>query len=123
VSAYSAVEYLRIRDGWNFDGLPKDHVFLMVQAMEAWFLADRQALATYYGSGFRLNALPGDELHVEIIAKTDLESSLKNATKNTQKGEYHKTRHAFALLELIRPEQVEQSSKHAGDLHTFLRAL
>jgi hypothetical protein len=40
--------YLSARDGWDFTVLRDNHVFLMVQAMEAWFLADRRALADYY---------------------------------------------------------------------------
>ena len=30
-----------------------DRVFWMVELMEAWFLADRDALASYYGAEFR----------------------------------------------------------------------
>ncbi len=91
----------------------------MVQAMEAWFLADRAALERFYGTGFRRNSLPGSE--VEAIRKEDLEPSLKRASKETSKGEYHKTRHGFALLALIDPSKIENSSPNAAALHQFLR--
>jgi hypothetical protein len=94
----------------------------MVQAMEAWFLADRDTLAAYYGQGFRLNALPGDERHIEAISKDDLVPSLEQATSDTKtKGQYHKTRHGFALLALIDPAKVEAGSQYAAVFHRFLR--
>jgi hypothetical protein len=95
----------------------------MVQAMEAWFFADRVSLAAYYGQGFRLNALPGDEHHIEAIPKDDLVPSLESASRDTKtKGQYHKTRHGFALLARIDPAKVEAGSPHAEALHRFLRA-
>jgi hypothetical protein len=116
--------YLHERDRWDFSRLPKDRVFLMVQAMEAWFMADRNALAEYYGEGFKLRALPFDELHIESIPKNDLEPALVNATRATKtKGEYHKTRHAFALLVAIDPTKVERGSPHAEAFNNFLRTL
>jgi hypothetical protein len=115
--------HLSEHDRWSFQGLPSQHVFLMVQAMEAWFLADRAALAAYYEDGFRPNALRGDERHVEAIAKADLESSLANSSRDTQtKGTYHKTRHAFDLLARIDPNKVESGSAHAAVFHAFLRS-
>lgn len=96
----------------------------MVQAMEAWFLADRDALAAYYGQGFRLSALPFDEKHIEAIPKDDLVPSLENCSRTTRtKGEYHKTRHGFALLAKIDPAKVETGSPHAKAFHKFLRVM
>ncbi len=45
----------------------------MVQAMEAWFLADREALANFYDGGFLANSLPGSPTNVEAVLKDDLE--------------------------------------------------
>jgi len=59
VSANTPAEHLRVCDGWDFTGLLNHKVFLMVQAMEAWFLADRDALATFYDGGFLAKRLPG----------------------------------------------------------------
>jgi len=90
--------------------------------MEAWFLADRDALAAYYGQGFRRNALPGDERHIEAISKDDLVPALEQATQATKtKGQYHKTRHGFALLAKIDPIKVEDGSQYAAAFHSFLR--
>jgi Domain of unknown function (DUF4276) len=114
--------HLSVQDRWNFASLPRDRVFLMVQAMEAWFLADRSALVAYYGQGFRPTALPGDELNVEAIRKDDLVPSLVNASRGTAKGQYHKTRHGFALLARIAPSKVEAGSPHAAAFHRFLRS-
>ena len=120
----SPATYLHDRDGWDFPFLQNHRVFLMVQAMEAWLLADRSALSTYYGTGFRPNALPGDELHIEAIPKNDLEPSLLRATDGTKtKGRYHKTRHAFDLLAEIDFRKVEAGSPHAAAFHIFLRPL
>jgi hypothetical protein len=75
----SPAVYLQARDGWQFAPLRNNQLFLMVQAMEAWFLADRMTLTAFYGRDFRTNALRGDERNIETIPKDDLESSLINA--------------------------------------------
>ena len=93
----------------------------MVQVMEAWFLADRQALADYYGQGFLAGSLPGQP-KIELISKPDVFSALQHASKNTKtKGEYHKTRHGFDLLELIDPNRVRAASVHAERLLMVLQ--
>jgi len=123
VNAVSPSEHLHARNGWNFPPLGSHKVFLMVQAMEAWFLADREALATFYDGGFLANSLPNNP-NIEAIAKDDLEPAMKRATKQTKtKGEYHKVRHGFPLLALVDPVKVERASAHASVFHEFLRAL
>ena len=121
VTDQSPVLHLTSRDKWEFPQLGNHRVFLMVQAMEAWFLADRATLAAFYGTGFRRNSLPGSEENIETIRKDDLEPSLKRASKDTTKGEYHKTKHGFALLALIDPARVENATPNAAALHQFLR--
>ena len=92
--------------------------------MEAWFLADREALAEFYDDGFLAKSLPGSPTNIEAVLKEDLESRLKQASRQTKtKGEYHKTRHGFALLALIDPKKVEDASPHAASFHKFLRGL
>jgi hypothetical protein len=96
----------------------------MVQAMEAWFLADRQVLAAFYDGGFLANSLPGSPRNVEAVLKDDLEHCLKHASVPTRsKGEYHKVKHGFALLGLIDPSEVEKGSPHAKRFNDFLRGL
>jgi hypothetical protein len=111
--------HLRLRDAWDHDNLSDDHCHLMTQAMEAWFIADVEALSNFYGAGFHRNSLPRNP-NVEQIAKTQLEPSLKAATRATQKGEYHKIRHASKLLEVISVEVVRGASRHCDRLFTTL---
>ena len=92
--------------------------------MEAWFLADRNALLEFYDGGFLANSLPGRPTNVEAVPKDDLEPKLKHASGPTKtKGEYHKTRHAFELLARIDPVKVEEASPHAKRFNEFLRGL
>ena len=124
VTSRTSIQHLHEQDGWDFAGLPNCEAFLMVQTMEAWFLADRKALAGFYDGGFLPKALPGSATNVEIIRKADVEPALKKATKGTNtKGEYHKIDHGSALLALIDPTKVGDGSPHAAKFHQFLRSL
>ena len=94
---------------------------LMVQCMEAWFVADRQSLSAYFGKDFNASALPPERDDVEAIAKRDLEPKLKQATKSCSKGSYNKGRHSFELLGCLDPSKVMESSPHARQLIDTLR--
>lgn len=121
ITSRTAAEHLQSRDGWDFDSLRAPEAFLMAQAMEAWFLADREVLSAFYDGGFLANRLPGSATNIEIIPKDDLEPKLKHASRQTQKGEYHKTKHGFAILALLDPAKVGDASPHANDFNKFLR--
>ncbi|MGB0064604.1 MAG: DUF4276 family protein [Terracidiphilus sp.] len=124
VAASTPVQHLHRREGWDFPALNQHRVFLMVQAMESWFLADREALAEFYSDGFLANSLPGSPTNVEAVLKDDLEPKLKHASKPTKtKGEYHKVKHGFALLALIDPIKVGNASPHARLFNEFLSGL
>lgn len=110
----------RVGDGWQRPrGAKDDQLQFMVQVMESWFLADQDALAAYYGQGFRRSSMPRRE-NIEEVSKTDVYRALENATKDTQKREYHKTRHGFELVELINPALVQKASGQARRLHSSL---
>jgi hypothetical protein len=113
-------EHLRLRDGDHWrrpQGIDDSQCQLMVQAMEAWFIADIPALRDFYKSGLRENALPSKvNGRVEQIPKQSLEPALRAATKETRKGPYHKTNHAPELLKRIRPERVRLASEHCERL-------
>src|SRR5260370_19441243 len=111
--------HLRQRSEWDGDGLPDDHCHLMTQTMEAWFIADVETLSTFYGAGFNPNSIPRHS-DVEQVAKAQLEPYLKAATRDTQKGEYHKIRHASRLLEIINVGLVRRASRHCERLFTTL---
>jgi hypothetical protein len=107
----TVISHLRDRDHWVH--LPDGQVHLMVQCMETWFLADKATLAHYYGNGFKQSALPPNPM-IEAITKEDVFEGLDRATAATKKGQYHKTRHAFDILERLDPEAVRQQSPHAA---------
>jgi hypothetical protein len=112
--------YLREGDKWTRPASAgEDQAHLMVRVMEAWFLADQQALSTYYGQGFLRNSLSRQK-NIELIDKEQVFKALSHASKHTQKGEYHKTRHGFDLLERIDPGLVRAASLHAETLFTVL---
>ena len=109
--------HLKKRDKWDKPpGAADENAHLMVQCMEAWFLADKDALTRYFGDGFNRNALPGLS-DIEDISKGDLENGLKNATQRCNpKGKYHKGHHSFAILAELDPEKVTATSPHAKRL-------
>ncbi|NET59902.1 MAG: DUF4276 family protein [Symploca sp. SIO2E6] len=104
-------QYLNSRDGWDSLGTDDQHCHLMVQTMEAWFLADINALRQYYGQKLQESAVPKNP-NIEEIDKVRLESSLEAATRHTSKGQYHKTRHASKLLELLKVDKVRKASRY-----------
>lgn len=101
------------KQGW--DPSHTDSIFWMVQMMEAWFHADKEALESYYGQHFHRNALRANP-NVEEISKPDLMDGLNAATKDTPKHKYHKTRHAPALLERIDPAKVRKAAPNCDKL-------
>ncbi|WP_088242642.1 DUF4276 family protein [Calothrix rhizosoleniae] len=112
-------EHLKIRDNWIPPAIDKSHSHLMVQTMEAWMIADIDALKKFYGQEFKENAIPKTK-DVEKIDKDTLASSLKKATCSTTKGEYQKIKHASKLLEILDTDKVRQASSHCDNLFTTL---
>ena len=114
-------QHLVRRDGWDRPGEVSDeHAHLMVQCMEAGFLADKEGLAAYFGHGFNRNALPGTR-EIEAVDKADVLDGLKNATRRCKKGQYGKGRHSFDILEQTDPTKVFDASLHAKRLIETLR--
>lgn len=60
---------------------------------------------------------------VEQIPKHDLEPALKNASRNTKKGQYHKIYHAAKLLEMLDTANVRQAAPHCERLFGILENL
>ena len=118
----SAWQHLKQRTADNWDkpaGTNDDNAHLMVQCMEAWFLADKEALSAYFGQGFLANSLPARQ-NIELISKNDVLTSLEHAANPTQKRHYHKTDHGYELLGLIDPTKVSSSSDRARTLNTLI---
>lgn len=112
-------EHLKNRDNWELPEIDDRYCHLMVQAMEAWFIADIDTLKKFYGQGFKENAIPKNS-NVETIDKDSLEPCLKNATSNTSKGEYQKIKHASKLLELLNTSKVRSASPHCDRFFSLL---
>ena len=102
---------------WDLRAIDERQCHLMAQIMEAWFLADVEALKNFYGPGFKENKLPKNS-KVEEVAKKTVEKSLQEATKATAAGEYHKIKHGAKLLTKISPPKVKAAAPHCRQLFT-----
>jgi hypothetical protein len=100
--------HLKKKDNWDLSFAKDELVHLMVQTMEAWIVADADALANYYGQGFKKNALPAST-NLDSVAKSEVAAALDKATRDTKtKGKYDKLQHAKDLLKLIDPAKVQK---------------
>ena len=117
--------HLRVSDGWDLTGIPEDAVHLMAQVMETWIVADPKALAAYYGRGFSERKLPA-RTNLEEEPKARILHALKEATRHTAKGAYHKINHAAQLLRRMDPAKVRSRCDHCerffNELHRILEA-
>jgi hypothetical protein len=99
----------RSADRWERpEGAGDEQCQLMVQAIEAWLLADPEALRQFYGrQGFRSNALPRRR-DVEDIPTSEHLKCLEAATRDTRKGSYHKVKHLSPLLSRLDIKKVRE---------------
>lgn len=110
-------------DGWvKPPEATADDLQLMVQLMESWLLADKETLETFFGAGFRPNALPG-RTNIEEIPKQDVMRGLEASSRDSRKGAYHKGRHSFELLGSIDPEKLAEASPWARRFLEHMRNL
>jgi hypothetical protein len=116
-------DHVRRHDGWSrpVDTLDSQ-CHLMVQAVEAWIIADPGTLTGFYGQGFLENAIPRTE-DVESIGKDRLLPALEQATRGTRKGKYHKIDHCAALLERMVPSRVQARARHCDRLFQELESV
>lgn len=105
--------WLHLKNCDNWEKPPDatdDNAHLMVQCMEAWFMADKETLAEFFGTGFNEGGLPAGP-DVEGIPKDEINNGLRMATRQCKpKGEYHKGRHSFAILGRLNPQKVIEAS-------------
>jgi len=100
-----------------------DDACLMVQCVEAWFLADPDALKKHYRKGIRLEKLAQPvNGNVESIPKSKILTSLKAALHGSNPDGYGK-RDAFKIITYLDPEKVCKASRHAESMRSRLMKL
>ena len=116
-------QHLKARPGDNWqkpEGAADDQAFLMVQVMETWFIADREAMQRFFGATFRNDAIPKWP-KLEEVSKHAVYESLDKATTDCGPRKYAKGRLSFDLLATVSPAKVEAASPHAAALFERLR--
>lgn len=111
--------HLQRREGWDLKGAREDQVHLMAQCMEAWLVADPEAVAQYCAQGFNAHALP-DGIKLEEEPKPQMYAALENATRQTQKGPYRRIRDGKELLMRVSQQKARQRCAHC---ERFFKAL
>lgn len=115
-------QHLELRDGWKRpENAGDDDVFLMVQVMETWFLADPEALWRFFGPNLNEHAFKKWP-DLESVPKSTVLTTLEKATAACRTS-YSKGRVSFELLSRVDPAQVEQQCPHARRLLMRLRAV
>lgn len=118
----SAWKHLEKNDNWHRpEQAQSDQAFLMVQCMETWFLADQDALQSFFGTHFDRTAVK-QWPHLEQVSKETVYGTLKKATSKCRKS-YSKGKISFELLAEANPRLVEAACPHAAALFRRLRNL
>ena len=101
-------QHLKAQDGWEqVDGTDPQQAQLMVQCMETWIVADREALRRHFGQCFRESSLR-DNPDPQTIAKDDVQSDLASATRDCARNrQYAKGRRSFELLGRLDPDRLK----------------
>lgn len=122
-SVSEAMRALRSRRYWNANAAPEDErINFMVQAMEAWFIADRNALKRHFGKGFGVGSLPNPQ-NAESVSPKDLTDSINQALRaigGRRRRKYDKVRDGARLLALIDESTVRRNCPSFGRLMDFL---
>ena len=107
--------HLQQRDNWQkLSHAPDNTAFLMIQMTEHWFVADRNALAKFFGHGFKMNELP-QWSSIESVSKEAVTSVLNRATQEC-KQKYQKGSVSFELIGLVDPARVANECPAAAKL-------
>ena len=122
-SVAEAIRALRSRSYWDANAAPDDgQLNFMVQAMEAWFIADPQAMAGHFGNGFAAGRLPHPQ-NAESISPNELTDSINQALRSIggrRRKKYDKARDGARLLALIDEATVRQNCPAFGRMTDFL---
>ncbi|MGH9473792.1 MAG: DUF4276 family protein [Terriglobales bacterium] len=113
--ADAAWTHLLGRDRWAKPANTSDcGVQLMVQCMENWFLADRNAVASRF-NGAKVQGGPG-HLCIEDSPKKDTQAWLESVAKQFPNRQYHKVNDGFEILAALDFNKVRQRSPFADRL-------
>lgn len=96
--------------GWDSLNTDELQCHLMVQEMEAWFLADLEALKKLYGK--KLEAKP--------ISNVEQITNPKELLKKYTRDNYNVISHAASLLESIDAAKVRKAASHCDHLFKTL---
>ena len=123
-SAADALRELRSRSYWDANAAPEEdeRINFMVQAMEAWFIADPRALARHFGNGFGAGSLPNPQ-NAESVSPNGLTDSINQALRaigGRRRRKYDKVRDGARLLALINEATVRRNCPSFGRLMDFL---
>jgi hypothetical protein len=104
----------RTSDQWERPAnAAEEDCHLMVQCMEAWFLADSENLQNFFGQGFNPASLP-HESPIESLPKKRIFQILSKTTEHCKtKAKYGKGEHSFRLLAHISSDRVTAASPWA----------
>jgi hypothetical protein len=94
-----------------------DSVFWMVQIMESWFLADKDAVARYYGKEFRSQTLPQNP-RVEEVSKGDIYTGLEAATGKRQEANTTRRSTVPGCWPLLNRDALARPRRTAGGCST-----
>lgn len=105
-------------DRWEKpEGVSDDQLHFMVETMETWIVADREALQKVYGTSFDADELPASNL--ELIPKQDVLQKLARALRRTGK-QYTKSA-GFMLIGCVDSQRVQAACPHARRFFDYLR--
>lgn len=110
----------------QLDKIDEKYCHLMVQEMEAWFIADEDALKEVFGNNFVQNKIPKTN-DVEIYTKDDVAQFMHDATtgkyiangQNFNKSET-KLKYSGRILAHLDPQKVYAKSVHFQKLQQAL---
>ena len=99
----------------------KENVFYMIQEMECWFLSQPNILDDFYGLDSRKKKISEKLPQKKATEFSEPDKIMKNLTKDTKKGQYHKIKHAVELLKLLDATQLEKDFADFERLITKLK--
>lgn len=113
-------QHLKKRDDWDNPGVGDDRCHLMVQTMEAWFVADPERLAHHFRKP--ANAVP-DHPNTETVPKSAIEQIMSKVSQGEKNRRYDKIADGAKLLTEVRASVVRLKSAHCARLFQTISAV